>query len=227
MVNNLKTLHTANAATKRAVSSGQIAAAVVTKKLRKDSPADVDKFVKEQVAKAQAAGAKKATPKTMAAGPKMMKIEHSISLGEGDTLSAVMKALEAHVTEALRTNDKGELTEDGKITVTLLVVDQEAERIKSEREAAKAKAEAEKKAAAKKAPAAKAPAAKKTNSPKKAMGSKSGGKAPAKGKAPADKKPAEKPVEADSEASTSGDTGQAAESAPEAVSGASDDNNGL
>ena len=225
-VNNLMTLHQANATTKRAVSAGQIAAIAVTKQLRKKTPAEVDQFVKDSLKKAADAGAKKATPKTMATGPKMKKVEVAISLAQGDSMEAVVAAIAKRAQESVPTDDKGNLVEDGRIVVVMHVVDREAEAAAAEKAKAAEAAAAEKAKAAetKKAEAAKKAAAKPAKKPAKKTATKSGDKAPAKAKTA---KAAQKPQDGDSKASATPAPEKAEKAASGQESGAQDSNNGL
>lgn len=249
-VENLIVLGKANASTKRAVAAGQIAAAEVTKKLRKQTPAEVDKFVSEAVKKAADRGAKKATPRTMATGPKMKVVKVETSLGAGETMGDVLKAVAKQIRDVIPTDDSDKLTEDGRIVVNLHVIDHEAEAAKVAREkeraeaaekraAEKAEREATKAAEKKEREAKKAAAQKATaKAAKKATGGKAKGstaktaasKPKGSGKAASGGKAAKSPAKApqgDSKAEPASGAPKAADGAPTQPAGSEDPNKGL
>lgn len=234
-VDNLLVLAGANQTVKKAVAGGQIAAAEAVKLVRKD-PKTAAKKITDAVKAAEAKGKAKATPKTMATGPKMKTERFDISLPEGETMGAVLKSMAKQIREHVKVDDKDVLTESGRVSISLTVIDHEAEAKKQA--ALDAKAEATNKAAAAKlakataakkaadAKTKKAAAAKKTPAKKPAAAAK---EAPAKPKAKtpakAKTKPAaKKPAQTKAEPAPSKDAAKPAESAPETVS---DENNGL
>lgn len=240
-VENLMVLAGANAATKRAVAEGQIAAAEAVKLVRKHGVKDGGEKIAQAVRAAEERGKAKATPKTMAAaaapaGPKMKQIKLSVSLATGDTMGAVLKSMAGLIREQVKTDPEDKLLEDGSVNVILHVIDHEAaaaaeakaaERAKADQErrdrmAARdaERAEAAKKREEEKAAAAAAKAEPKAKAEPEAKAAPKRKAAP-RGKAAA---PAEKPAEAPAAALAPETT---AETPPAPVDGAEDGNNGL
>lgn len=174
-VDNLFVLAAANQTVKKAVASGQIAGAEAVKLLRKD-PKTAAAKITEAVKKAAEKGKAKATPKSMAApaptGPKMKIVPVEQSMPEGETMSAILKALAAKVREHVQIGADDVLTETGMIRVKIEVIDREAEQAKIEADKAKAEAAAKREAdkaerERQKAEAAKVKAAEKAAADKK------------------------------------------------------------
>lgn len=237
-VDNLFVLAGSNQTVKKAVAEGKIAGAEAVKLVRKHGSKDAATEITARIKKAAEQGKAKATPKTQKpAGPKMKKVGISANFGEGDVMGDVLKNIAKAIRAEVQIDDSNDkLTEDGKIEITLHVIDREAEAAKAAAEKAKADAAA-KRAADKKAKdaaaakkkaedAAKREAEKKLlaqaakGDGKKAAPKKAGGKTPAKGKTaakPAGKaKPAaaaQKPKEADSKAKAT-EVAQTTENAP-------------
>ena len=206
-VDNLFVLAGANQTVKKAVATGQIAAAEAVKLLRKDPKTATDKIT-DAIKAAEEKGKAKATPKTMAEGStvaptKTIRVE--VSMAEGEKMSVVLQALAAQVRENVKLGEGDKLLEDGKLAALVTVVDHEAlerrkaaaqerERKAAERAAAKAERErlaAEKKAEREKAKAEKAKAAKAAKAKaEKAKADKAKKAAAAKAAKPADKTPA-------------------------------------
>lgn len=195
-IDNLLVLAGAPVGVRTAVADGKIAAAEAVKLVRKD-PKNAATKVAEAVKRAEAAGAKKATPKTMQ-GPKMQRIPYTVSLATGDKLGDALKALATHVRSHVDHNPDATdaLKEDGKLTVIVEILAPvpaaPAKKPKVAKPAKKAATAgtgakppvADPDAAFEAAPAAKKPAAKKT-------GAKAAAKpAGAKKAAPAAKTPA-------------------------------------
>lgn len=245
-IDNLFVLADANQTVKKAVASGKIAGAEAVKLLRRD-PKTAAAKITEAVKKAEEKGKKKATPKSMAsaapAGRKMKGIKHEIILTEGEVMGVLLKNMAGIIREHVKIGDEDKLTEPGKLTFVLSVVDHEAEAAaakkeqeKAEREKAReAKAAAEKKkqaeatakreaekallaeAAAKKKPATKKKPVSAAEAKKKAQEHLSGGKAPEKAKTTRTRKKAAQPEskpEATTEAPTSESSPDTAETQP-------------
>lgn len=180
-IENLITLAGANTAVKKAVAEGKLAGAEAVKIVRKHGNKDGAAKVAEVVKAAEEKGKTKATPKTMAVGPKMKRVEETISLGAGTALADVLKALSTILSGNVKLNDDENLTEDGKLVVTLHVIDHEgiaaAEQASKERAEAAAKREQERAEAKAKREAEKA-----AREAAKAAEPKPEAKTPAKGK---------------------------------------------
>lgn len=234
-IDNLIVLAGVDDTVKQAVASGQIAAAEVVKIARKD-PKKTTATVKQVIKDAADKGKKKATPKTMATGPKMKSISLDVAFPEGEKASEVFKRMATALRGELKIGAEDVLSESGSMVIRLTVVDHEAEAAK--KAAADAKAEAARDKAAKAqatadAKAAAAEAAKKALADKakvkeavKKPAAKTADKA--KTKAPAKKAPV-KPSQADLAAAATKLAAKAAKKAPETPSAAPDvdTNNGL
>jgi ParB-like chromosome segregation protein Spo0J len=245
-VENLMVLAGANTTVKKAVAEGKIAAAEAVKLVRKHGSKDAAEKITAAVKAAEEKGKAKATPKTMASGPKMKRVEFTTSLATGDAMGDVLKAMATQIRQTVQTDDADKLVEDGRIVVAMFVIDHEAEAAAAQRaeekakadaakaEAAAAKAEAKKVADAEKAAAKKAAdkakadakkaAAKKTLDAAKTLPPKAEGKTPEKATT---RKSAQKPAEApagDSATTPAPDAGSASSGAP---AGTDDANNGL
>jgi len=210
-IENLITLATANQTVKKAVAEGKIAGAEAVKLVRKHGAKEAGEKIAEQVKAAAEKGKAKATPKTMATGPKMKRVEETISLATGTSLADVLKAVSSKLGGTLKLDDDENLTEDGKLVVVMHVIDHEgiaaaeqaakdraekAAKREAERAEAKAKREAEK-AEREKAKEAEA----KKKAAEKAKADKEKAKTAAKGKTDAEAKPAPRRRKAGQQAS--------------------------
>jgi ParB-like chromosome segregation protein Spo0J len=196
-VDNLFVLADANQAVKKAVASGKIAGAEAVKLVRKHGTKDAAAEITARIKKAEEQGKAKATPKTTASaptGPKMKKVAITMNFGSGDVMGDILKNMAKAIRAEVQIGDGDKLAEDGKIEITVHVVDREAEAAKAAAEKAKAEAaakrEAEKKAKAEEAAAkkaatekAKAEAAAKREAEKKLLAEAAAKKPAAKGKA--------------------------------------------
>lgn len=241
-IDNLIVLAGVDDTVKQAVASGQIAAAEVVKIARKD-PKKTTAVVKQVIKDAAAKGKAKATPKTMATGPKMKTISLPFEFAEGEKAGELFKRMATAMRSELKIGAEDALTEAGSLTVRLVVVDHEAEAVKQAAAAAKAEAardKAQKAQAAADAKAVAAKAAAKALAEKakvKAAADKAKAKpakpaaktAPAAKTGSAGKKASVKPSEADLAAAATKLAAKAADKAPETPDAATggDTNNGL
>jgi ParB-like chromosome segregation protein Spo0J len=198
-VDNLLVLAGANATVRKAVASGQIAAAEAVKLIRQDPKTAGDK-IGAAVKAAEERGKAKATPKTMReAAPtpmRTLRFEHVVEAGTvmGDLLKAVAKQVRGET----KFGDDDKLTEGFTLNIALAVVDHDAIKAREERAAAAetARKERERVAAEKKAEretAAKAKAdAKKAADKAKADAKKAADKAKADAAKAAEKAKADK-----------------------------------
>ena len=243
-IDNLIVLAGVDDSVKQAVASGQIAAAEVVKIARKD-PKKTTATVKQVIKDAVAKGKAKATPKTMATGPKMKTISLPVEFTEGEKAGEVFKRMASALRSELKIGAEDALGESGSMVIRLTVVDHEAEAAKkaavdAKAEAARDKAEKAKAAADAKAVAAKAAAqalADKAKAAAKAAPKKAAPKkattaaktAPAAKTGSAGKKAPIKPSEADLAAAATRLAEKSSNKAPETPDAATggDTNNGL
>lgn len=179
-VDNLLVLAGAPKSVRDAVASDKIAAAEAVKIVRKDK-AGAAKVVADKVKAAEAKGQTKATPKRSATGPKMKRVSADFSVPEGQKMADVLKGIAKRVREEFGIDKDDLLEETGSITVTIHVIDHEAEAAAAAK-AAKAKAEA-----AKPKPAAKPKAEPKPKATPKTKPTPAPAPAPAAAEAPAEK----------------------------------------
>lgn len=209
-IENLITLGTANQTVKKAVAEGKIAGAEAVKLVRKHGAKEAGEKIVAQVKAAEEKGKAKATPKTMATGPKMKKVSFDVSLATGSSLADVLKAVSSKLSDVVKTDDDENLTEDGRLTFFAYVIDHEgiaaAEQAAAERAEKAAKREAERAEAkakrdAEKAEREKAKAAEaKKKAAEKAKAEKAKAKAAPKGKTEGEAKAAPKRRKAREEA---------------------------
>ncbi len=124
-VENLITLGGSNATVKKAVAEGKIAGAEAVKLVRKHGAKDAGDKITEQVKAAEAKGKAKATPKSMATGPKMKRIEETVSLATGTSMASLLASISSLIQSHVKLDDDEALTEDGKLILAIHVIDHE------------------------------------------------------------------------------------------------------
>jgi ParB-like chromosome segregation protein Spo0J len=247
-IDNLFVLAEANQTVKRAVASGKIAGAEAVKLVRKHGSKDAATEITARIKKAEEQGKAKATPKTAISaptGPKMKKVNLTMTFGTGDVMADLLKNMAKAIRAEVQIGEGDKLAEDGKIEVVIHVVDQQAEAAKiaaekakaeaaakreaEKAEAAKAKAEAKAKREAEKAEAAKkkeAEAKAKRAAEAKLLKEAAKGKPASGAKTPAKDKPAKAPAKPKA-ASKASEAPAAAESPEKAPSTGDDGMGGL
>ncbi len=152
-VENLITLGGANATVKKAVAEGKIAGAEAVKLVRKHGSKEAGEKITTLVKQAEEKGKAKSTPKTASTGPKMKRVEATISLAAGTTLASLLAAVSSNLQSTLKFDDDEALIEDGKLVLQMHVIDHEgiaaAADAQAEREAKAARREIERAEAAK------------------------------------------------------------------------------
>jgi len=123
-IDDLLVLVGAPAKVRTAVLEGNVSSTLAIETLRKTKdPKKAEEKIVAAVNSAKAAGKSKATKKHLA-GPKMQTIRHDVSLGQGDSVKAVLAAIAGKVREVTGIPADAEsqaLTTDGSITIAITV----------------------------------------------------------------------------------------------------------